>query len=156
MNQTPAPPKFSSSRNFINYEGNLTKYDTETLTKKTISFNIDDFVNIKFQKLVRNCLKSKEEYLRLWSCSLKKTSPIAFYRFSDECVKYSESNQLLNFFRIFFKRKIYLYGENTQIKISEFFLGSKRFKIKNCGHFSYFENRIEFSRICNQLILKKI
>ena len=38
----------------INYEGNLTEYDTETLTKKTISFTFDDFINNKFNRLRGN------------------------------------------------------------------------------------------------------
>lgn len=143
-------------KNFINYEGNLTRFDTETLTKKTSSYNFNEFVNEKFHKLVKSCCESKEKHLRSWSQSLKKTSPSAFYNLSNECVKYSESKELLNFFRIFFKRKVYLSGEKTQTKMSKYFFGSVRLKIKNCGHFSFFENRIEFTKIWNQLILKKI
>ena len=39
--------------NFINYEGNLTKYDTETLTKKTISYKKNDFIRNKFNNLLK-------------------------------------------------------------------------------------------------------
>ena len=140
---------------FINYEGNLTKYDTETLTKKTISYSKHEFVNYKFDKLIENCRNSDKKFLNFWSESLKKTSSDIFYNFSIQCVKLSESNELLSFFKIFFKRKIYLFGEKTLIKVPMYSFGSVRFKIKNTGHFSFFENKQEFGRIFDQLLLKK-
>ena len=70
----------------INYEGNLTEYDTETLTKKTISFSFDDFINNKFKRLVEISKNSSQESIRKWSSSLNKTSPEIFYKISKECV----------------------------------------------------------------------
>ncbi len=143
-------------KKFINYEGNLTVHDTETLTKKTISYNRNDFIKHKFSKLVGLCKISDKKFLNYWSESLQKTSPLKFYDFSSECVKLSETKELLSFFRIFFKFKVYIYGEKTKLKIPNYSFGSVRLKIKNSGHFSFFEDRVEFSRIFNQLILKKI
>ena len=79
-------------KTFINYEGNLTKYDIETLTKKTISYDKNNFISEKFDKLLDKCEKSDYLYLNHWSKSLKKTSKEAFYELSKECVRLSESN----------------------------------------------------------------
>ena len=141
--------------NFINYEGNLTKYDTETLTKKTVSYEKNDFIHSKFNNLVKKTESSEKKFLSYWSQSLKKTSPSVFYDLSKQCVKLSESNELLNFFKTFFKKKVYIYGEKTQFKVSEYVFGSVRYKIKNSGHFSFFESKLDFSRIFRKLLLKK-
>ena len=141
--------------NFINYEGNLTKYDTETLTKKTVSYNKNEFISRKFKNLVKKVECSGNIFLRYWCRSLKKTSPYAFYDLSNQCVKLSESNMLLNFFKTFFKKKVYIYGENTQLKVSKYTFGSVRYEIKNSGHFSFFESKSDFSGIFRKLLLKK-
>lgn len=141
--------------NFINYEGNLTKYDTETLTKKTISYEKSEFINNKFKSLVIKVESSENNFLRYWARSLKKTSPSVFYDLSNQCVKLSESTKLLNFFKTFFKKKIYIYGEKTQFKVSKYTFGSVRYKIKNSSHFSFFESKSDFSRIFRKLLLKK-
>ena len=141
--------------NFINYEGNLTKYDTETLTKKTVSYNKNEFINHKFKSLVKKVEYSGNNFLKYWSRSLKKTSPSVFYDLSNQCVKLSESNTLLNFFKTFFKKKVYIYGEKSQFKVSKYTFGSVRYKIKNSGHFSFFESKSDFSRIFRKLLLKK-
>ena len=143
-------------KRFINYEGNLTEADTETLTKKTISYDREEFVLKKYDALLNKSEQSNDDYIKQWSKSLKKTSSYAFYDFSSECVKLSNSNELLKYFRSSVKKKVYLSGEKTNIKEPECFYGSIRFKIKNCGHFSYFENKREFGRVFEQLILKKI
>ena len=49
--------------NFINYEGNLTKYDTETLTKKTISYKKNDFIRNKFNNLLKKTESSQNRFL---------------------------------------------------------------------------------------------
>ncbi len=141
--------------NFINYEGNLTKYDTETLTKKTVSYNKNEFINSKFKILVKKVESSGNNFLKYWSRSLKKTSPSVFYDLSDECVQLSESNKLLNYFRTLFKKKVYIYGEKSQFKVSKYTFGSVRHKIKNSGHFSFFESKSDFSRIFRKLLLQK-
>ena len=141
--------------NFINYEGNLTKYDTETLTKKTTSYKKNEFIRNKFNNLIKKTEMSQNRFLSFWSQSLKKTSPSVFYDLSDECVQLSESNKLLNYFKTFFKKKVYIYGENSQFKVSKYTFGSVRFKIKNSGHFSFFESKSDFSRIFRKLLLQK-
>ena len=143
-------------KRFINYEGNLTEADTETLTKKTISYNREEFVFKKYNSLLSKSEQSNYDYIKQWSKSLKKTSSYAFYDLSSECVKLSNTNELLKYFRSSLKKKVYLSGEKTNIKEPEYFYGSIRFKIKNCGHFSFFENKREFGKIFEKLILKKI
>ena len=139
----------------INYEGNLTEYDTETLTKKTISFAFDDFINNKFNRLVEISKNSSQESIRKWSSSLLKTSPEIFYEISKECVKYSKRSLTLSFFKNFFKKKVYIYGEKSDFKFSFGNLGSPCYKIKNTGHFSYYDDKVEFIKIFNYLLLKR-
>ena len=91
-------------KKFINYEGNLTNYDTNTITKKTSSYTMNEF-KLKFKKLIEICEKSDSKSLKLWSKSLKKTNPTAFHKISTEAVFYSEGKKLLEFFRVFFKKK---------------------------------------------------
>ena len=141
--------------NFINYEGNLTKYDTETLTKKTISYKKNEFIRNKFNNLLKKTESSQNRFLIFWSQSLKKTSPSIFYDLSEQGVKYSDSNELLNFFKTFFKEKVYISGEKTQLKVPKYIFGSVRYKIKNSGHFAFFESKLDFSRIFRKLLLKK-
>ena len=133
----------------------MTKYDTETLTKKTISYDKNDFIRNKFNNLLTKTKSSQNRFLSFWSQSLKKTSPSIFYDLSEQCVKLSESNELLNFFKTFFKKKVYIYGEKTQLKVPKYIFGPVRYKIKNSGHFSFFESKLDFSRIIRKLLLKK-
>ena len=143
-------------KTFINYEGNLTKYDIETLTKKTISYDKNSFISEKFDKLLDKCENSDCLYLNHWSKSLKKTSKEAFYELSKECVRFSESNMFLNYFKVFFKKKIYLLGEYSKNKNGDYLNGVYSLKIRSSGHFAFFENKLEFGRMFNKLILNRI
>ena len=139
----------------INYEGNLTEHDTETLTKKTVSFDFKHFIEEKFYKLLEISKNSSQESIRKWSLSLKKTSPEMFYKISLECVRYSKRSLTLSFFKTFFKKKVYISGEKSNLKISFCNLGSPCYKIKNTGHFSYYDDKVEFTKIFNYLLLKR-
>ena len=139
----------------INYEGNLTEYDTETLTKKTVSFDLKHFIEEKFYKLVEISKNSSQESIRKWSLSLKKTSPEMFYKISLECVRYSKRSLTLSFFKTFFKKKVYISGEKSNLKVPFCNLGSPCYKIKNTGHFSYYDDKVEFTKIFNYLLLKR-
>ena len=123
-------------KKFINYEGNLTNHDTDTVTKKTSMYDVNDF-DSKFKKLIGICADSKSMSLRLWSSSLKKTNPLAFYRISCETVSLSKKKKLLEFFRSFFKAKIYLYGSDSILNLPESNFGSVRFSIEKSGHFAF-------------------
>ena len=144
-----------SKTKFINYEGNLTSFDTITITRKTSSYKKDEF-DQKFKNLIRICENSKLNSIKRWSKSLKKTNSRSFYEISKEVVLWSKSEKLLVPFRIFFKKKIYLSGSNTKFYFSELFFGTIRYKIKNCGHFSFFENSYEFSKKFSKLINGRI
>tara|TARA_X000000950_G_scaffold288584_1_gene406126 strand:+ start:783 stop:1538 length:756 start_codon:yes stop_codon:yes gene_type:complete len=139
----------------INYEGNLTEYDTETLTKKTVSFDFKHFIEEKFYKLVEISKNSSHESISKWSLSLKKTSPEMFYKISLECVRYSKRSLTLSFFKTFFKKKVYISGEKSNLKVPFCNLGSPCYKIKNTGHFSYYDDKVEFTKIFNYLLLKR-
>ncbi len=140
-----------SKKKFINYEGNLTSYDTSTITKKTSSYKREIF-HEKFKNLIMICENSDDDSIKRWSKSLKKTNSMSFYEISNEAVFFSKSGKLLKIFRALFKKKIYLSGSKTKFYFSELFFGSIRYKIKNCGHFSFFENSYEFSKNFSKLI----
>ena len=108
-------------KNFINYEGNLTHYDTSTITKKTVSYSKEIF-NEKYNNLISICSSSKEVGLRKWSESLKKTSPDSFYNISKDAVSYSNSGDLMRFYKSFFNKRIYLYGEKSNFFFFRIFI----------------------------------
>ena len=87
-------------KKFFNYEGNLTEYDTAMITKKTTSYNMNEFDN-KFNKLVGICEQSSQSTIRLWSNSLKKTSSKAFYNLSKDTVLLSKKLFFFNFSEFF-------------------------------------------------------
>ena len=88
---------------FVNYEGNLTSFDTLTVTKKLPIKKMNLAKNLK--KLIYLCENSNDLALKKWSKSLKKTSSDAFYNISRDAVYFSQSNKLLEFFRILFSKK---------------------------------------------------
>ena len=141
-------------KKFINYEGNLTSYDTLTVTKKTSLYKKDEFKK-KFKKLINICEVSDDIALKKWSQSLKKISYNAFYDISKDAVLFSQSDKLLKFFRTFFSKKIYLYGSKSELFFSEFLFGSIRYKIYDCGHFSFYENASRFGSCFNRLIFER-
>ncbi len=138
-------------KKFFNYEGNLTEYDTGTITKKTIGYKMNEFDN-KFKKLIVICEQSTQTAIRLWSNSLKKTSSQAFYKISKDAVMLSKRKILLQFFRIFFRRKLYLSGSNSFLNFSEFAYGSERIILKNSGHFAFYDDKTRFLSIFLKLI----
>ena len=138
-------------KKFFNYEGNLTEYDTNTITKKTLSYNTKVF-DKKFNKLIGICEQSNQSAIRLWSDSLKKTSSKAFYDLSKDTVMLSKKNILFQFFRIFFRRKLYMFGSNSLLSFSEFFFGSERLILKNTGHFAFYDDNTKFLSIFLKLI----
>ena len=138
-------------KKFYNYEGNLSEYDTDTITKKTLNYKMNEF-DKKFKNLIIICKKSNRRAIRLWSSSLKKTSPQAFYNISKETVLLSKTKILLQFFKVFFKRKLYLFGSNSLLSFSEFVFGSERLIIKNTGHFAFYDDKTRFLNIFLKLI----
>ena len=67
-------------KKFINYEGNLTSYDTLTVTKKTSLYKKSEFKK-KFKKLINICEGSDDLALKKWSQSLKKFLIMPFMTF---------------------------------------------------------------------------
>ena len=141
-------------KKFINYEGNLTFHDTQTITSRTASYKKNEFP-VKFNNLLNICKKSNEKSLNMWYKSLKKVDIYAFYELSKEAVIYSCGSYLLRFFRVFFKHKIYVHGSESEFKIPFFYYGSRRLRIPNCGHFSFYENIYNFNKNFNMLISEK-
>ena len=138
-------------KKFFSYEGNLSEFDTDTITKKTLNYKMNEFDN-KFKNLIRICEESNKRAIRLWSDSLKKTSPKAFYNISKDTIMLSKTKILLQFFRVFFKRKLYLFGSDSLLSFSKFVFGSERLIIKNTGHFAFYDDKTRFLSIFLKLI----
>ena len=105
--------------------------------------------------IINICEVSDDIALKKWSQSLKKISYNAFYDISKDAVLFSQSDKLLKFFRTFFSKKIYLYGSKSELFFSEFLFGSIRYKIYDCGHFSFYENSSRFGSCFNRLIFER-
>ena len=60
--------------------------------------------------------------MRKWSESLKKTSPDSFYNISKDAVLYSNSGDLMRFYKSFFNKRIYLYGAKSNFFFQNFYL----------------------------------
>ena len=108
-------------KNFINYEGNLTFYDTSTITKKTSLYQKKEFSK-KFNKLINLCESSNDIALKKWSLSLKKTSSDAFYDISIDAVSFSHSKRLLKFFRSFSLKKYICMDQSLNYSFLNFYL----------------------------------
>ena len=87
-------------KKFFNYEGNLTEYDTDTITKKTTSYNMNEFDN-KFNKLVGICEQSSQSAIRLWSNSLKKLHQKLFMIYLKIPFYYQKKLFFFNFLEFF-------------------------------------------------------
>ena len=141
---------------FINYEGNLSEVDTKTLTKKTASYTLREFIDKKFDSLLDISKRSNNKSIISWSLSLKETSPEIFYKISCECVKYSKRSFSLSFYKTYFKKKFFLHGEHSFQEVPLSNLGAPVYNIKKTGHFSYYDDKVEFSRVFNYLLFKSI
>ena len=112
---------------------------------------MNEFDN-KFNKLVEICEQSNQSSIRLWSNSLKKTSSKAFYDLSKDTVLLSKKTILLQFFRIFFRRKLYMFGSNSFLNFSESIFGSERLILNNTGHFAFYDDKTKFLSVFLKLI----
>ena len=64
----------------------------------------------------------------------------------------SKKSILLQFFRIFFRRKLYMFGSNSFLNFSESVFGSERLILKNTGHFAFYDDNKKFLSIFLKLI----
>ncbi|HSN58986.1 MAG TPA: alpha/beta fold hydrolase, partial [Clostridiaceae bacterium] len=98
---------------FISVEGNLIGADCGLVTRKTISYDLDEFEKVKFGRFVENNETSEDTSLKLWAGMLRKCSSLAFYKSSESLVKWSDSGRLLEIFLRLNSRKAYIHGDRN-------------------------------------------
>lgn len=142
----------------INNEGNLVSSDAGIVSRKTISYRFDDFVNFGFKKLIKKCSNSDKASIRLWSNSLKKMNAKIFFYYCLSIVKWSDSNKLLPILNFYFKKKIYIYGDYSKnLNLIKKLFSHKKICISNTGHFAYLEKREKLRNlIYKELIVESI
>ena len=86
---------------------------------------------------------------------IKKTSPSVFYDLSKQCVKLSESNELLNFLKRSLKKKFIFMERRHQFKVQNIFLAQSDTKLKILVISLFLKVKLDFSRIFRKLLLKK-
>ena len=104
---------------------------------------MNEFDN-KFNKLIGICEQSSQSAIRLWSNSLKKLHQKLFMIYLKIPFFYQKKTILLQFFRIFFRRKLYMFGSNSLLNFSEFIFGSERLILNNTGHFAFYDDKTKF------------
>ena len=139
--------KFQNPNLVIN-EGNLIKSDCSNVTKKTSLYDIDFFINEGYQNLLSKCKNSKNSEIIEWYSTLKKVKAIHFYNYSKSCFNWSCKLYLLSYYKYFFKKKLYVFGEKSKNhELLEKLDGQNKFCIKNAGHFSHKYNKLIIKNI---------
>lgn len=130
---------------FINVEGNLVGEDCRYVSKRAISFPLQDFKNTKFHKMKSACKASEDFGSKFWGEMLENTDPLGFYKSAQSLVKWSESTDLLRMFNNLELKKAYIYGDkNSQMDAVKQLTSIKKVSISNSGHFVMNENPDEF------------
>lgn len=130
---------------FVSVEGNLTGADCGLVSRKSISYPLEQFLGGKFDKFIEANEKSEDRSLRLWAGMLRKCSPLAFHRSAESLVKWSDSGRLLKMFLGLECRKAYMYGErNSGMEVLGMLEGVERISVSGSGHFVMSDNPPEF------------
>ena len=132
---------------FINNEGNLIYSDSSFVTKKTISYDKGFFLNKGFSNLVRKCNSSDDNSIKKWGRNLSHIHPENFYNYCKSTNFWTQNNKLLSYYKYYFKKKIYIYGENSRnLELLSKLFGVQKIKIKKAGHFSHLNNKDFFKK----------
>lgn len=139
--------------NLINNEGNLIPSDCSFITQKTVSYDKNFFKNNGYFNLIKKTQFSDKLEIKDWSANLLDFDANNFYNFCKSTYFWSNKVNLLFYFKLFFKKKIYLYGEKSKnpILLKKLF-GCKMIKISNSNHFSHIYNKSFFNRSLLKLL----
>ena len=137
---------------FINNEGNLICSDSSFVTKKTISYDKFFFLNKGFSNLVRKCNSSDDNSVKKWGQNLSCIHPENFYNYCQSTNFWTKDDKLLSYYKYYFKKKIYIYGESSKnLKLLNKLFGEQKIKITKAGHFSHLNNKDFFKRSLTKL-----
>ena len=140
----------------INNEGNILASDASMVTRKTVSFSKDHFVDFGFAKLLERCKNSDSIVVKLWAKSLRNISAINFYKYAISVVYWSDKNLILHWINTFFKKKVYLYGElSGNVDVLCRLKGHRIIVFSATGHFAHFEKKNDLSMIILNEIKKR-
>jgi len=133
--------------NFINNEGNLVPSDCSFITKKTISYDNQFFNKNGYCNLIKKTQSSNHLEIKNWSTNLLDFDSNNFYNFCKSTYFWSNNINLVIYFKFFFKKKIYLYGEKSKnpIVLKKLF-GCKMIQINDSNHFSHVYNKSFFKK----------
>ena len=133
---------------FIINEGNLVESDCSNVTKKTYTYDKEYFFKTGFSKLCKICSSSNDITVKNWSLSLRKLSSKNFYFYCKSAVRWTKKTYLLSYYKILFKKKIYIYGEKSKNQqLLEMLSGERKICIQNAGHFSHIYNKSSLKNI---------
>ena len=137
-------------------EGNLVLSDASIVTEKTVSYTLNFFKKEGFENLINKFKVSKNISTQNWSDALEKISPTVFYRYSQSIYKWSKNKNILSYYKNFFKKKIYLYGEKSKnlILLKRLF-GERKFCISSADHFSHIFQRKKLINMLTRLLLER-
>jgi len=138
---------------FINNEGNLIYSDSSFVTKKTITYDKFFFLNKGFSNLVKKCKSSDDNSIKKWGQNLSYIHPENFYNYCKSTNFWTKNNKLLSYYKFYFKKKIYIYGENSRnLELLSKLYGEQKIQIKKAGHFSHLNNKDFFKKSLTKLI----
>ena len=140
--------------NFINNEGNLVPSDCSFITQKTISYDHNFFKRDGYLNLIKKTKSANNVEIKDWSKNLRDYDANNFYNFCKSTYYWSNKINLLSYFKLFFKKKIYLYGEKSKnpIVLRKLF-GCKMMQICNSNHFSHIYNKSFYNRSLLKLLI---
>ena len=140
---------------FIINEGNLIESDCSNVTKKTTMYEKDYFINSGFTKLCKLCSSSSDIAVKNWSLSLSKVSSKNFYFYCKSAIRWTKNTYLLSYYKILFKKKIYIYGEKSKNQqLLGMLNGERKVCMKEAGHFSHTFNKLKLKRVLIEFLNK--
>lgn len=123
-------------KSYVNIEGNLIADDCGVLSRTTITVSYDEFENKVFDELRSRMESLNQPGTKLWVVQSEKVYPLAFYKFAQSLVKWSDSGKLLKLFQDLECRKIYFYGsDNSNMLVLDKLHDITKIKIPQSGHF---------------------
>lgn len=130
---------------FVSAEGNLIGADCGLVTRKTISYDFDEFEKVKFGSFIEANEASADKSLKLWAGMLRKCSPLAFYKSAQSLVEWSDSGRLLQLFLALKTRKAYIHGDrDSKTDVLGMLQGIEKISVEGSGHFVMTDNPVEF------------
>lgn len=130
----------SPIKSYVSIEGNLIAEDCGLLSRKVVQVPYGEFESHLFLEIKKKCRALEDQYF-----CLNKADPYAFYYSAKSLVELSDTNQLLDRFKSFDKKRCYVYGDkNRDYKVLESLSDIRKIEISASGHFPMIDNPTAF------------